>query len=103
MKFNLETINDINRLSYEDKGFIDYRIFDNLLIWDCFTDKKYRGQGIFKILLEELNKRYSNKIFCVAVANKKLLSYLEKIGYEKTLESLPYWGRPSNCKIMKKV
>jgi len=103
MKFNLENINDITRFSYENKGFIDFRIIDNLLIWDCYTDKKYRGQGIFKLLLEELNIRYKDKIFCAAVANKKLVPYLEKLGYEETKDGLPYWGKPSNCKIMRKL
>lgn len=103
MKFDIEILEDINRLNYEDKGYIEFRVVDNLLIWDCYTYKKYRGQGIFKIILDELNNRYSDKIFCAAVANKKLIPYLEKIGYIETKEGLPYWGKPSNCKIMKKI
>lgn len=102
MKFKSEKIDDITRLNYEDKGYIDFRIKDNLLVWDCHTDKKYRGQGIFKKLLDELNLRYPDKTFCAAVANKKLVPYLEKIGYKKTMDVIPFWGRPSNCKIMKK-
>ena len=103
MRFNLETVEDITRINLEDKGYIEYRIKDDLLIWDCYTYKKYRGQGVFKILLDELNKRYPDKVFCAAVANKKLIPYLEQIGYKKTMDELPYWGRPSNCKIMKKL
>lgn len=102
MKFKIEYEEDITRLNYENKGYIEYRIKDNLLIWDCYTYKEYRKQGIFKILLDELNKMYPDKIFCAAVANKKLIPYLEKLGYEKTMDGLPYWGKPFNCKIMKK-
>jgi hypothetical protein len=101
--FYLQKVDEsITRLNYEEKGFIDFRISEDLLIWDCYTYKSHRGQGVFKILLEELNNQYPNKIFCVAVANKKLVPYLEKIGYKKTMDSLPYWGRPSNCVVMKK-
>lgn len=103
MNFNLENIDYFNRLNCEDKGYIDFRIAEDLLIWDCYTNKQYRGQGVFKALLEELNNRYPDKIFCAAVANKKLIPYLERIGYEKTMDELPFWGRPSNCKIMKKL
>ena len=103
MKFNLEKVDDITRLVYDNKGYIEYRIKDNLLIWDCYTYKRYRGQGVFKKLLDELNNRYPDKIFCAAVANKKLIPYLEKIGYKKTKEGLPFWGKPSNCKIMRKL
>jgi len=103
MKFNLEKVGNITRLNYKDKGCIDFRIEENLLIWDCYTNKQYRGQGVFKILLNELNKRYPDKIFCAAVANKNLIPYLESIGYEKTKDGLPYWGKPSNCKIMRKL
>jgi GNAT superfamily N-acetyltransferase len=103
MKFKLEKVDYFNRLNCENKGYIDFRIVDDLLIWDCYTYKEYRNQGVFKILLDELNKRYPDKIFCAAVANKKLIPYLEKMGYEKTMDGLPYWGRPSNCKIMKKA
>jgi hypothetical protein len=102
MKFNLEKVDDLNRLIYEDKGFIDFRIIGDLLIWDCYTYKKYRGQGVFKTLLVELNNRYPDKIFSAAVANKKLVPYLEKLGYVETENGLPYWGKPYNCKIMKK-
>jgi GNAT superfamily N-acetyltransferase len=102
MKFHLEKVDDIIRLNYEDKGFVDFRLVDDLLIWDCYTYKKYRGQGIFKILLEELNNRYPDKIFCAAIANKKLIPFLEKNGYIETKEGLPYWGKPSNSKIMRK-
>lgn len=102
-KFQIESVEDFNRLKLEDKGFIDFRIIDDLLIWDCYTYKKCRGEGIFKSLLNELNKLYPDKIFCAAVANRKLIPFLEKIGYVKTKEGLPYWGKPSNCKIMKRI
>lgn len=103
MKFNLEIIDDLTRLSYGNKGYIDFRIEENFLIWDCYTYKQYRGQGVFKTLLDELNNRYPNKTFCASVANKKIIKYLEKLGYKKTLESLPYWGKPSNCKNYIKI
>lgn len=101
-KFYLENVDDFNRLKFEEKGFIDFRIIDNLIIWDCYTYKNHRGQGVFKSLLDELNRMYPAKVFCAAVANKKLIPFLEKMGYIETKEDLPFWGKPSNCKIMRK-
>ena len=65
------------------------------------SEKQYRRQGIFKILLDELFVLYPNKEICCAVANKKIIPFLKNLGFNETKDSLPNWGRPSNCLILK--
>jgi GNAT superfamily N-acetyltransferase len=108
MIFNIEKLsgiedNHFTRLSLDDKGFIDYRVIptNNAIVWDCYTDPKYRKQGVFKTLLFELRERYPFATFFSAVSNKTIIPYLEDIGYERITNPIPHWGRPNNCINMK--
>ena len=98
MDFTLEEFSDYNRLSLGNQGFIDYRIVgkDETIVWDCYTDPKFRGQGVFKKLLSELRKRYRFAVFYSAVSNKKIIPYLLSIDYKVT-EIVPLWGKMVNC------
>ena len=100
MRFETQKFNNefdcFTRISLDDKGFIDFRVIADDVVWDCYTDPKYRRQGVFKDLLFELRERYPFATFFSAVSNKTIIPFLENIGYERII-TIPRWGRPNNC------
>ena len=90
------------RLEIKDKGYLDCKVYDKQIIFDCYTYPEHRKKGIFKILLNKLMADYSNMDILAAVTNMKIIPYLKSVGFKETKEYLPYWGRPENSVNLKK-
>jgi hypothetical protein len=105
-------MNDIKfidgKISDEERGYVMYRTYEDGMhvLMGSYTDKKHRGKGIFKTQLEKfLNEKVKKKeIVYIALVNKKILPYLLRLGFEKTKDIVPYWGkvdRSVNLKLIK--
>ena len=81
----------------EGHGYVMYRTYEDgvHVLMGSYTDKECRGKGIFKTQLEKfLNEEVKRgESVYIALVNKKILPYLLKLGFYKTDDIVPYWGK----------
>jgi predicted acetyltransferase len=88
----------------KDYGFIDYHYsiskkYPNgiLVFMGSFIQSHLRGKGLFKEMVKELFKMFPNGTEVqVAVANKFLINFFKRMGFEET-DRIEYWGKPENA------
>jgi hypothetical protein len=92
-----------------EHGYVMYRSYEDgvHVLMGSYTDKQYRGKGIFKSQFDRfLSEKVKNgEEIYIALVNKKVLPYLESIGFEKIKDPVRHWGKPIksvNLKMIKK-
>lgn len=83
----------------DEHGYVMYRRYEDgvYVLMGSYTDKEYRGKGIFKMQLNKLlNEVKSGETIQIALTNKKILSYLLNIGFKEINSPVRYWGKISN-------
>jgi predicted GNAT family N-acyltransferase len=84
-------------------GVINYNYYKDekypnglLIFMGSYIPRKFRGQGKFKEMVNELFSQFQKGTEVqLAIANKHLIHMFEEMGFEKT-EDIEYWGSPSN-------
>ena len=72
----------IDAIFHEDKGFVFINTsYENPYIVFAFTNKKYRKQGIMKILMDKVFKKYKNKTLTPSSLDETTDIVWEKIGF----------------------
>lgn len=92
-------------------GFIDYHYSIEekhphgiLVFLGSLIYKKFRGNGLFKPMIEEfLSKFPQNTEVHLTISNKKILGLFKDLGFIETKEPLEFWGNPSNALNLKKI
>ena len=91
----------------EGRGYVMFRKYEDnvFVLMGSYTDKEYRGKGIFKTQFERfLNEEVkSGNVVYIALANKKILPYLLNLGFMKIKEPIRHWGNSINCVNLKMI
>lgn len=99
---------EIAKDNNEYMGEINYRYYDDgvVVFMGSFTDEKYRGRGVFKMLFTNLLDRLpkgTNVYVPLSSMGKKMIPMFNNLGFDETQEPLRYWGKPVNSINMKKI
>jgi len=78
-------------------GELKYKVIDNeIVLMGTFINKIFRGCGYFNILLGELVKNNSDKIIYICCIQPFIFQSIERFGFKKIEDSIPFWNIVSN-------
>ena len=96
IEHKIETIilfNDLN----EEIGELKYKVIDNeIVLMGTHINERFRGNGYFNILLSELVKNYSDKIIYICCIQPFIFQSIERFGFKKIDDTIPFWNVVSN-------
>lgn len=75
-----------NRLPYfvsyiPGRSYLLYEAGDEVLIWACYTEERFRNNGYIKHLLNDLKERGANKRVVIDTFSETLLRYSRELGF----------------------
>lgn len=87
-----------------DHGSIRYRIYEDdvVVFMGSYVDKMYRGQGIFKDMLETLLFQIDKYDIYVPVSNEVIINLFIRMGFEVVDRPIRYWRITENSTNMYK-
>lgn len=78
-------------------GELCYKIDSyGIVLIGTYIDAQYRGKGYFKILLQSLMNKHQNTVIYICCIKDFIFPTIEKMGFERIDEPVPFWGIVSN-------
>jgi len=81
--------NEIGELKYKD-------IDNEIVLMGTFINSTFRGNGYFNVLLGELINIHKDRVIYVCCVVSFIFPSIERFGFRKINEPIPFWGMMSN-------
>lgn len=92
------------RIDYEDKGYIEYFLIeDSITLAGSYVNPQFRRQGVFSLLFYSFCNMFWDYPIYASVAEPCIIPLFEETGFTKYDGEIPYWGKPENCILMRRM